>query len=195
MYHSLKLRLCTSFGNDLLFLTSPCNRVTSYKTEVSRCGLTISFASSPICVYIPFYLFTLILGEKHPFSWWYLRYYSMRQTTFMCSSLGECMNLLTMVTTYTIYGLMWDKYMSFLTSLWYLSLLIGTWSGWIVKTWFISMGVSIGLQFNMPVLVSTSSTYFRCHMVIPWIYLATSIPKKYLRFSRSFNSNSFVRTD
>ncbi|MFS8028803.1 hypothetical protein Hanom_Chr16g01514751 [Helianthus anomalus] len=57
------------------------------------------------------------------------------------------------------------------------------------RLWFTTIGVSASLQLIKPVSARRSRTYFFWQMKIPRLDLKTSIPRKYLRFPRSFISN------
>ena len=57
-----------------------------------------------------------------------------------------------------------------------------------------SMGVLTGLQPSILTSLITSNAYFLWHNEMPFSDLATSKPKKYFRFPRSFNLNCFSNT-
>lgn len=77
-----------------------------------------------------------------------LSYCSSLFTTSKWISLGFCLNFLTTLTTNTMSGVVWARYMSFLTSLWYISLYIAGYWFVSLSLWFKSIAVDASLHVD-----------------------------------------------
>lgn len=123
--------------------------------------------------YIVLYYAFVFFEDISPFLGKDFRYWNIRVTTFMWSSLGLCIKYLTTLIVYAISG----RALAYQKNLWYLSLYVGTYSGYFLRWWFCTIGASTGFHSNIPTLVNKSNTYFLWERIIPCLKLGTSISR------------------
>lgn len=128
---------------------------------MTRYWFHVHLISCPTCICMPHYFHIIAFLNNRSFSRDFFKYLRIRKTIFIWSSLRLCMNWITRLIPYEMFGRVWERKINFPTKCWHLPLSHGIWSEDITKWWFASIGVSISLQSSISVSTRRSHVYFR----------------------------------